>query len=80
VVRAVGGGSWMDVRQGSATGRPLFSGTLEQGQSKVFEGRRLQLALAEPQNVVVRVNGKRVVLPEGTAFVVTSKRIVRASS
>jgi hypothetical protein len=80
VVRAVGGGSWMDVRQGSATGRPLFSGTLEQGQSKAFEGRRLQLALAEPQNVVVRVNGKRVVLPEGTAFVVTSRRIVRASS
>jgi hypothetical protein len=80
VVRAVDGGSWMDVRQGSATGRPLFSGTLERGQSKAFEGRRFQLALAEPQNVVVRVNGKRVVLPAGTAFVVTAKRIVRASS
>jgi cytoskeletal protein RodZ len=80
VVRAVDGSSWMDVRQGSASGRPLFSGTLEQGQSKAFEGRRLQVALAEPQNVVVRVNGRRVDLPEGTAFVVTARRIARASS
>jgi hypothetical protein len=80
VVRAVKGGSWMEVRAGSSSGRLLYSGTLEQGQGKPFEGRRLQLALAEPQNVVVRVNGKRVDLPVGTTFVVTARRIVPASS
>jgi hypothetical protein len=80
VVRAVNGGSWMDVRPGSASGRPIFSGTLEQGQSMTFEGRRLLLSLAEPQNVAVRVNGRRSELPAGTAFVITAGRIARASS
>jgi cytoskeletal protein RodZ len=80
VVRAVHGASWMEVRLNSSAGRPLYSGTLELGQRQPFQGRRLQLALAKPENVVVRVNGNRVVLPAGTTFVVTSKRIVPASS
>ena len=80
VVRAVQGGSWMEVRAGSVSGRLLYSGTLERGQQKPFQGRRLQLALAEPENVVVRVNGSRVELPAGTAFVVSARRIIPASS
>jgi cytoskeleton protein RodZ len=79
VVRAVSGDSWMEVRAGSVSGRLLYSGTLERGQRKSFQGRRLQLALAEPDNVGVRVNGNRVGLPAGTAFVVTARRIVTAS-
>jgi cytoskeleton protein RodZ len=78
-VRAAQGGSWMEVREGSSAGKLLFSGTLEQGGAKQFEARRLQLALAAPDNVVVRLNGNRVNLPAGTTFVVTSRRIVRAS-
>ncbi|CAN5217327.1 DUF4115 domain-containing protein [soil metagenome] len=80
VVRAVGGGSWMEVRAGSVSGKLLYSGTLERGQQKPFQGRRLQLALAEPENVLVRVNGNRVELPAGTAFVVSARRIIPASS
>ena len=80
VVRAARGSSWMQVRAGSSSGRLLYSGTLEQGQSKRFEGRRLQLSLAEPQNVVVRRNGARVELPAGTAFLVTARRVAPASS
>lgn len=79
VVRAAQGGTWMEVRAGSASGKLLYSGTLEQGQSQRFEAKRLQLALAEPGNVVVRLNGNRVDLPAGSAFVVTSRRIARAS-
>jgi hypothetical protein len=70
----------MEVRAGSASGRLLYSGTLERGQRKSFEGRRLQLALREPDRVSVRVNGNRVELPAGTAFVVTARRIVTASA
>jgi len=70
----------MEVRAGSSAGRLLYSGTLEHGQRQEFEARRLQLALAEPQNVTVRLNGNRVDLPAGTTFVVTSRRIVPASS
>jgi len=80
VVRAVRGDSWMEVRASSAAGRLLYSGTLEQGQRKSFEGQSLQLALREPDNVAVRVNGNRVELPAGTVFVVTSRRVVPASS
>lgn len=78
-VSARSGASWMEVRAGVADGRLLYSGTLEQGQTKVFEGRRLRLALAEPGNVVVRLNGSRVALPAGTTFAVTAKRLVRSS-
>jgi hypothetical protein len=80
VVRASDGSSWMEVRETSAAGRLLYSGTLEDGQRKEFEGKSLQLALAKPRNVVVRLNGNRVELPRGTTFVVTSQRIVRATS
>ena len=79
-VRAVSGGSWMEVRAGSAAGTLLYSGTLERGQRKTFEGARLSLALAEPQNVAVRLNGNRVDLPLGTTFVVTPRRIARTTS
>jgi hypothetical protein len=69
----------MEVRVGSPSGRLLYSGTLEQGQRMPFEARKLQLVLAKPQNVVVRLNGNRIELPAGTAFVVTSRRIAPAS-
>ena len=80
VVRASQGGSWMEVRASSSSGRLLYSGTLELGQRKSFDGKMLQVALAKPQNVIVRLNGNKVALPQGTTFVVTSQRIVRAPS
>jgi hypothetical protein len=80
VVRATNGSSWMEVRSTAPAGKLLYSGTLEQGQRKSFQGRALQLALAEPDNVAVRVNGSSVELPSGTTFVVTAQRITRATS
>ena len=79
-VRARDGASWMEVRQGSVSGSLLYSGTLEKGQRKSFTGRTLQLALAQPDNVTVRLNGNRVELPAGSTFVVTARRIAPASS
>jgi hypothetical protein len=70
----------MEVRARTSSGKLLYSGTLEEGQRKSFEGKSLQLALAKPDNVVVRLNGNRFELPRGTTFVVTSQRIVRATS
>jgi hypothetical protein len=80
VLRAVRGDSWMEVRTGSAAGRLLYSGTLEQGQAKTFDGRRLHVALAKPANVSVRLGGNPGVLPAGSTFVVTASRIVPATS
>jgi cytoskeleton protein RodZ len=81
-VRARDGASWMVVRAGSETGRLLYSGTLERGQSwspeRSFAGRRLLVTLTRPDNVVVRLNGSRQELP-GSSFVVTARRIAPAS-
>jgi hypothetical protein len=77
-VRATVGDSWMEVRAGSASGRLVYSGTLEQGQRKSFEGRRLHLALAKPANVSVRLGGRQTELPAGSTFSVTAQRIVPA--
>jgi cytoskeleton protein RodZ len=79
VVRAVAGRSWMEVRAGSVNGKLLYSGTLERGQRQSFEGRRLQLALARPGNVAVKLNGRRTQLPAGTTFMVSARRIARAA-
>ena len=80
VVAANEGSSWMEVRASSSAGKLLYSGTLEQGQRKTFDGKVLQLALRAPRHVAVKVNGNRVELPSGTAFVVTAQRITRATT
>ena len=80
VVRAVDGSSWVEVRTGKVGGRLVFGGTLETGDVKEFRGVRLQMSLAEPRHVTVRLNGNRVDLPSGTAFLVTADRIARAAS
>jgi cytoskeleton protein RodZ len=80
VVRAVRGDSWMEVRSASAAGRLLYSGTLEQGQQKTFQARRLHLALTKPANVSVRLGGTPAEIPAGKTFSVTARRIVPATS
>jgi len=80
VVSAAHGSSWMEVRLRSSMGRLLYSGTLERGQVKTFTGRRLQLALAVPAHVTVRVNGSTTALPRGKVFVVSTHGIAQAAS
>ena len=77
-VRATVGDTWMEVRAGSASGQLVYSGTLEQGQRKSFDGRRLHLALAKPANVSVRLGGRPTELPAGSTFSVTAQLIVPA--
>jgi cytoskeleton protein RodZ len=62
-VTATKGASFMEVRAGSAAGKPLYRGTLQRGQTKRFASRKLWLSIASPRNVVVRVAGVRVKVP-----------------
>ncbi len=62
-VTATKGASFMEVRAGSAAGKPLYRGTLQRGQTKRFAARKLWLSVASPRNVVVRVAGVRVKVP-----------------
>ena len=62
-VRATRGPSFMEVRIGSAAGRPLYTGTLEKGQAQRFTKKALYLSLERPRNVVVKFNGRALTLP-----------------
>jgi len=56
-VRAVKGPSFMEVR--TATGKPLYTGTLEKGQLQRFTKKALTISVAKPANVVLKVDGAR---------------------
>ena len=62
-VRAVHGPTFMEVRAGSAAGKPLYTGTLERGQLQRFTKKALYLSLARPGNAAVKVNGNLIVMP-----------------
>ena len=81
VLRAVAN-SFVEVRANSQRGRQLYSGTLEQGQTRLFQGRRVWLNIGIPQNVRVTINGRRVQLLERrkpTIYVATSTGLTPAS-
>ena len=61
-VRAVLGPTFMEVRAGTATGRPLYTGTLEKGQLQRFTQKALYLSIDRPGYVLVKVDGKRWLL------------------
>ena len=62
-IRAVHGPTFMEVRAGSAAGKPLYTGTLERGQLQRFTKKALYLAVTRPGNVAVKVNGNLIVMP-----------------
>lgn len=50
--------TWIQVRENSAGGKTLFSGSMQKGTSKVFKGDVLWLRLANPPSVRLRVAGE----------------------
>jgi hypothetical protein len=62
-IHALRGPSFMEVRAGNGT--PLYTGTLEKGQTQRFTKKSLSLSVDRPHNVVVKVNGARYVFPQG---------------
>ena len=62
-VLAVGGSCWMDVRNYSSSGRTLFTGTVDPGQSHRFLARRLWISLGNPRHLKASLNGRVVAFP-----------------
>jgi hypothetical protein len=60
------GESWMEVRNGSPTGRILYSGVLTQGRTRSFHAARVWVLFGAAGNVDARVDGTSVRLPAGT--------------
>jgi hypothetical protein len=76
-ITAVRGPSWIQVHNGSITGRIRFQGTLEQGETQHFVARRLWITLSRPENVRFVLNGRTRRLPVGSpkTLIVTPRAI-----
>jgi hypothetical protein len=85
VAWSVGGGSYLVVRRGSRTNKPIYSGTLENGRKQRFVGRKLWIYVYAPANLRLKLNGRiRVVPGAGTGarrwLRVTPNRVSLATS
>ena len=85
VAWSVGGGSYLVVRRGSRTNKPIYSGTLEGGRKQRFEGKHLWIYVYAPANLRLKLNGLAQVIPgAGTGarrwLEVTPHRVSLASS
>jgi cytoskeletal protein RodZ len=87
VLTATNGNCWLDVRAGSAGGKTLFTGTLQQGSQLPFNKKgflypRLWIAAGAPWNLVARVNGHILLIPstrhKSAHLIVTAKSITKA--
>jgi hypothetical protein len=75
---AVGGDSRLEVRQGTALGKLVYSGTLESGRTESFHGDALFVALSRPANVRVLVKGEPAALGRQWAtYLVTERGIAK---
>jgi cytoskeleton protein RodZ len=82
VLRAVRGSSLVEVHAGSATGRPLFAGTLQKGEPpQSFTAKRLWIQLSSPEALRVILNGRTIKLRRGGPLVaVVTKNGVKAAA
>jgi len=62
-VVATRGNSWMEVRNYSASGKTLYTGTLMPYNGLPFVARRLWINFGSPGNVKATVNGRLVTIP-----------------
>jgi cytoskeleton protein RodZ len=82
VLTAVDGDCWLQVRSRSATGKLLYEGTLQAGQTQRFvDSKRLWMQLGNPVYLRAKLNMKMVQnLPSGPAIVVATAKGVRTVS
>ncbi len=74
------GRCWLSIHLGSATGRLVYQGTLEQGRTARFVSTRLWIRFGAPWNLDATVNGKAVQLPASTGDVVVTPTGLRATN
>jgi cytoskeleton protein RodZ len=64
-VVAANGPSWLEIRNYSVSGRPLFTGTLDLHKSLFFRARRLWIDIGQPGSLKASVNGRAITFPGG---------------
>ena len=74
-------GSRATVYRGRSTaGRLLFDGTIETGSRLCWAGPQIWVEAPRPENLVARINGRRVALPPGRRQFVATRVGVRAAA
>ena len=78
---ANGGDTSLQVFRGALSGKVLYTGTLERGQTQRFTAARVAVRIGRPENVRVAVNGERAQLTRrwGT-YLVTPNGLVRVAA
>ena len=72
------GDTGLEVRRSSLSGKVIYNGTLQQGQTQRFTGSRLAIRIGRPQSVRAAVNGARAQLtPQWATYLVTPNGLVR---
>ena len=75
------GDTSLQVFRGSLSGKVLYTGTLERGQTQRFTDTRVALRIGKPQNVRVAVNGERAQLkPRWGTYLVTPNGLLRITA
>ncbi len=77
VIKAVRGATFMEVRAGAEQGAPLYTGTLERGQTQRFTKKALYVSVARPRNVILRVNGEPMRLPPSGRLTIAAATTVK---
>jgi helix-turn-helix protein/uncharacterized protein DUF4115 len=83
LLAATGGDCWLEVHKSSASGKLVYAGTLQPGSRPLnFTAKRLWIIAGAPQNLSVKLNGKRRAFPRGdpSIVLVSPSGIKRASS
>ncbi|MFL5922060.1 MAG: helix-turn-helix domain-containing protein [Gaiellaceae bacterium] len=78
-VRATHGNCWMDVRNWSQSGKPLFTGTVELGQDQRWVRRRLWINFGAPSNLAIVFNGHVVHINRSGSYHFTPRGFSRAA-
>jgi cytoskeleton protein RodZ len=79
-MRALHGNCWVQIRNWSANGRALFTGTVELGgQDYRYVARRLWINFGAPGNLGIVFNGKLVSIRRGGAYLFTPRGFSRAT-
>ena len=63
VAAGVNGGAYVAVYRGARRGRPIYVGTLENGQRQRFVGRHLWVWVFAPANLRLKLNGHVLPVP-----------------
>jgi helix-turn-helix protein len=77
----VGKGTYLEIRRGSSTGKFLFQGTLQPGDTRLLAGKRFWMAVRRPAGAQFKLAGKRVSVPAGRDIkvIVTPTKTIRVT-